>query len=884
MSKSEKYVYFFGQGMATARSPSITLLGNKGAQLAEMSRLKLPVPAGFTCTTEVCKHFLEKGAYPHYFEEQVLRALKRTSKVMDRKFGDPSNPLLVSVRSGSPVSMPGMMDSVLNIGINDEIARGLAKRGGEQFSLDCYRRFIQMYADVVLGLVSENEENPFETVLAEMRRKQKIISDYQLSVESLREIIKRFKAIVKKRSGKGFPTDPYQQLWGAIGAVFKSWNLPRAKMYRHDEGISDDWGTAANVQAMVFGNLGENSGTLVAFTRNPSTGENVFYGDFLPNAQGEDVVAGIRQPSPLSELNSLMPDIYNELNQYRRLLEKHYNDMQDFEATIESRKLWMLQTRSGKRTAQAAIRIAINMMQEGFFGKGEKAELEVLKRIMPEQVEQALHPQIDPKSKAKPIAEGIAASPGAVSGLAIFNANEARKRPTKDSVILVRPETKADDVQGFREGVLTQVGGITSHAGVVARGRNIPCVVGCHDIDIDPQKKLFRAGRITIRQGDLFTIDGSTGQVYQGEVPLIEQKLPDEFYKLLKIATKFKHLGVWTNADTPAETEMAYKFGAQGIGLCRTEHMFFKHNRIYLVRLMILSDDEKLTKETLAKLCQMQKRDFVSIFRAANGLPVTIRTLDPPLHEFLRIKTKRGIQKLADKLEISRKKLLERIENLSEENPMLGHRGCRLGISRQVVTEMQVKAIFSAACMVSSQGMKVQPKVMIPFVGDVNELVHQKRIVTQIAEEVMKQQGIRIVFKIGTMIEIPRACIVADKIAKVADFFSFGTNDLTQMTYAYSRDDAEKGFLPYYLEHKIISSNPFQTIDQDGVGELMRICVKRGKGAKSDLEIGICGEHGGDPTSIDFFENLELDYISCSSLRVPVAIVAAAKAALKKRR
>jgi pyruvate,orthophosphate dikinase len=881
---SKKYVYSFGQGIAKARSPSITLLGNKGAQLAEMSRLKLPIPAGFTCTTKVCKHFLEKDAYPDQFKEQVLRALKRTGRVMGRKFGDPGKPLLVSVRSGSPVSMPGMMDSVLNIGINDEIARGLVKHGGEQFSLDCYRRFIQMYADVVLGLVDENEVNPFETVLAEMRRKQKITSDYQLSIEGLKEIIKRFKATVKKRSGKDFPTDPYEQLWGSIGAIFKSWNLPRAKMYRHDEGVSGDWGTAANVQAMVFGNLGENSGTLVAFTRDPSTGENALYGDFLPNAQGEDVVAGIRQPFSLSKLADLMPEVYQELIHYRQLLEEHYGDIQDFEATIENGKLWMLQTRTGKRTAQAAIRIAVNMMQEGLFGKGEKAELEVLKRIAPEQVEQALHPQIDPRAKAKPIAEGLAASPGAVSGVAVFNADEARSWPGKVNVILVRPETKADDVHGFREAVLTTVGGMTSHAGVVARGRNIPCVVGCHDIDIDPPKKLFRAGRIIIRQGDLFTIDGSTGQVYQGEVPLIEQRLPDEFYKLLKIATKFKHLGVWTNADTPAETKMAYRFGAQGIGLCRTEHMFFKKNRIHLVRLMILSDDEKLTKETLAKLCQMQKRDFVSIFKAANGLPVTIRTLDPPLHEFLQIKTKRGIQKLADQLGISRKKLLERIGNLSEDNPMLGHRGCRLGISRQVITEMQVKAIFTAACSVSSQGIKVLPKVMIPLVGDVNELIHQKEIVTQVAEEVMKQHGIRIVYRVGTMIEIPRACLVADKIAKVADFFSFGTNDLTQMTYAYSRDDAEKGFLPFYFEHKILSANPFQTIDQDGVGELMRICVKRGKKINPDLEIGICGEHGGDPASIFFCHKLGLDYVSCSPWRVPVAIVAAAKAALKKRR
>ncbi|MCX5811183.1 MAG: pyruvate, phosphate dikinase [Proteobacteria bacterium] len=913
----KKFVYFFGGNKAEGGDDFKNLLGGKGAGLAGMVNLGIPVPPGFTITTEACVYFYKHDeTFPEGLKEQVLKNLKKVEDLMGKKFGDPKNPLLFSVRSGARVSMPGMMDTILNLGLNEKTMAGLAKlTGNEWFAYDCYRRFVQMYGDVVLGLKPQTKEenDPFEEIIEAKKREKKIKLDVELTVDDLKDLVASFKTIIKKKVGISFPEDPFEQLWGAIGAVFKSWNNERAIAYREMNNIPDDWGTAVNVQCMVFGNMGTDSGTGVAFTRGPSTGANAFYGEYLLNAQGEDVVAGTRTPIPINRnqkiadksvqpLEEVMPEIYTQLIKIGDILEKHYRDMQDVEFTIQNKKLWMLQTRNGKRTAFSAFKIAVDMVKEKLITKEE-----ALMRVEPEQLSQILRPLFDPKEKEKSLKSGnmvvigLNAGPGAATGKVVFNAEDAEAWAARgEHVILVRIETSPEDIRGMNaaQGILTARGGMTSHAALVARQMGKVCVAGCGELDIDYKKKTITVQNKTIKEGDYISIDGTTGEVFIGAMKTIPSEVlrviidktlkpkDSEIYKdfalLMTWADETRTLGVRTNADEPGQASIAVAFGAEGIGLCRTEHMFFEGDRIDAVREMIVADDTAGRVKALKKILPMQKKDFTDIFKVMNGLPVTIRTLDPPLHEFLP-HDKKDIKALAEKLNIPVKLLTGKIQSLHEANPMLGHRGCRLGIVYPEITRMQARAIFEAACEVKKKGIDVKPEVMIPLVGNVNELSIQKEIVENTAKDVMKEYGVKIDYKIGTMIEIPRAAITADEIAKVAEFFSFGTNDLTQTTLGMSRDDAGK-FLRFYVDHDIYPYDPFQRIDEGGVGKLMEIGIELGRKTRKDLKIGICGEHGGEPNSVEFCHRIGLNYVSCSPYRVTLAKLAAARAAVKEKR
>ncbi|MDZ7374259.1 MAG: pyruvate, phosphate dikinase [candidate division KSB1 bacterium] len=888
----KKWVYKFGGNSTEGNAKMKNLLGSKGANLAEMALLGIPVPPGFTITTEMCAvYYQTNGQFPPELEGQVKEAMAFVEKEMGATFGDPSNPLLVSVRSGAAISMPGMMDTVLNLGLNDETVQGLAKRtGNERFAWDSYRRFVQMYGDVVLGLKPESKEetDPFEAIIDELKEKKGYKYDTDMTVEDLKYLVAEFKKLIKQRKGVDFPQDPWEQLWGAIRAVFRSWNNERAITYRRLNKIPDDLGTAVNVQAMVFGNMGEDSATGVAFTRDPATGEKVFYGEYLVNAQGEDVVAGIRTPQPINRetktepdqvtLEEVMPEAYRTLVDIRDKLERHYKEMQDIEFTIQRGRLWMLQTRTGKRTAKAAIKIAVDMVKEGLIDKKT-----AIMRVSPEQLDQLLHPMFDPKAKKKVIAKGLPASPGAASGRVVFHADDAEEWNRRgEKVILVRLETSPEDVGGMHaaQGVLTARGGMTSHAAVVARGMGKTCVVGCGAIDVDYAKRQFTVGDLVVKEGDWISIDGSTGEVMLGQVPTVEPQLTGEFAELMSWVDEVRRLGVRTNADTPRDAQVARNFGAEGIGLCRTEHMFFEGDRIKAMREMILAEDEAGRRKALDKLLPYQKEDFIGIFRVMEGLPVTIRLLDPPLHEFLP-QDEQAQREMAEEMGVSVEKVKARVTALHELNPMLGHRGCRLGIAYPEITEMQARAIFEAACELAKQGVKVVPEVMVPLVGTLGEFVNQKEIIDRVAKETMQKYGVQVNYLVGTMIEVPRAAITADEIAKEAQFFSFGTNDLTQMTFGYSRDDVGK-FLPMYIEKGILKEDPFQVLDQEGVGQLVEMGVKRGRATRPDLKIGICGEHGGEPSSVEFCHRVGMNYVSCSPYRVPIARLAAAQAVIKE--
>ncbi|MBZ4672383.1 pyruvate, phosphate dikinase [Deferribacterales bacterium Es71-Z0220] len=871
---AKKFVYFFGNGKAEGDGKDKNLLGGKGAGLAEMTNLGIPVPPGFTITTEACIEYQKKHGYPEGMWEQTLEAMKKLEEAVGKNFGSTENPLLVSVRSGARVSMPGMMDTVLNLGLNDETVKGLAKASGnERFAYDSYRRFIQMFGDVVLGV----DHHKFEKVLRKMKQDRNVESDTELNAEDLKQLVAEYKKIVEDETGKPFPQDTTKQLEFAINAVFNSWDNQRAKTYRKLNKIPDDWGTAVNIVAMVFGNMGDDCGTGVAFTRNPSTGEKEFFGEFLINAQGEDVVAGIRTPEPIARLKDEMPEVFAQLEDVYKKLETHYKDMQDIEFTVERKKLYMLQTRSGKRTAKAAVKIAYDMFKEGLIDK----KTAVL-RVLPEQVDQLLHPMIDPKEKYATIAKGLPASPGAAVGKVVFSAEDAEKMAAAgEKVILVRNETSPEDIGGMHasEGILTATGGMTSHAAVVARGMGKCCVAGCGALKIDEAKKVFTVGDNVVKEGDFITINGSTGEVILGKVTLIEPELSGEFAEILKWADEFRTLGVRTNADTPHDSKIARDFGAEGIGLCRTEHMFFDGDRIDAVREMILAENEEGRRRALEKVKPYQKEDFIGIFKAMDGLPVTIRLLDPPLHEFIP-HTDEDIQKVADASGIPFDRLQKKAEELKEFNPMLGHRGCRLGITFPEIYEMQVYAIMEAACKVKKEGVKVLPEIMIPLVGHFKELSILKEMVNRVAEEVMNSYNDKIEYLVGTMIELPRAALTADEIAEYAEFFSFGTNDLTQTTLGLSRDDSGK-FLPEYVDKGIYKEDPFVSIDVSGVGQLVELGVTKGRKTRPNLKTGICGEHGGDPESIYFCQKVGLNYVSCSPYRVPVARLAAAHAALK---
>ncbi|MBI3013824.1 MAG: pyruvate, phosphate dikinase [Candidatus Tectomicrobia bacterium] len=873
---SKKYTYFFGNRAAEGAADMKNLLGGKGANLAEMTNLGIPVPPGFTISTEACAYFYENGrAHPPGLWDEVLENLKKVEAAMGSRFGDPGNPLLLSVRSGARVSMPGMMDTVLNLGLNDSTLQGLAKRAGnERFAFDSYRRFINMFGDVVLGM----KHSDFEEILHGKKKALGVKLDTDLEVEALKELVAAYKEKVRAAIGQDFPTDPLEQLKMAIDAVFASWNTPRAVTYRKIHGIPHNWGTAVNVQAMVFGNLGETSATGVAFTRDPGTGDKRFFGEFLINAQGEDVVAGIRTPMAISELKQKMPGLYKELEKIYRSLETHYRDMQDIEFTIQEGRLFMLQTRSGKRTAAAAVRIAVEMVKEGLISR-ETALL----RIEPEQLDQLLHPTVDPKAKVTVLAKGLPASPGAAVGKVVFTAEEAERQAVKgEKVVLVREETSPEDIGGMNaaQGILTARGGMTSHAAVVARGMGKCCVAGVGDIRIDEKKKQFNVKGVTVKEGNFITLNGSTGEVLDGKVNLVQPELGQNFATLMEWADAVRTLKVRTNADTPHDAQVARDFGAEGIGLCRTEHMFFEGNRIEAVREMIVAGDTAGRRAALAKILPMQKGDFKEIFRVMKDLPVTIRLLDPPLHEFLP-HTDREIEDLSKQMGVSAEALRNKVSSLREFNPMLGHRGCRLGISFPEIYEMQAQAIFEAACELAAVGFSIVPEVMIPLVGHVNELSIIKEQVIQVADRVMKDKGVKIKYLIGTMIELPRACLTADQIARDAEFFSFGTNDLTQTVFGLSRDDAGT-FLPYYVDQRILPDDPFVVIDRQGVGALMSIAVEKGRRTRPDLKLGICGEHGGEPSSVEFCHLLGLEYVSCSPFRVPIARLAAAQAALKQ--
>ena len=874
---AKKYVYFFGGGKADGRGAMKDLLGGKGAGLAEMTNLKIPVPAGFTITTEACNEFFNAGKkYPSGMWEQVLDNLKKVEKVMGIKFGDPVNPLLVSVRSGAKFSMPGMMDTVLNLGLNAATINAMIKKtGNERFVYDAYRRLITMFGSIVMGL----DRQKFEKSLEEMKKKKGVRLDTELSAHDLQALVEEFKIIYKRGTREDFPDDPLEQLKKAISAVFGSWFGDRAMKYRQLNDIPDNLGTACNIQSMVFGNLGDNSGTGVGFTRNPSTGQKKFFAECLINAQGEDVVAGIRTPLRIEELKKRLPKAYRELDVIYKKLEKHYKDMLDIEFTVQEEKLYMLQTRVGKRTAAAGLKIAIDMVKEKLIDKKT-----AILRIDPQQLDQLLHPMIDPKAPIKVIAKGLPASPGAAVGTVVFTAEDAEKAAERGlKVILVRTETSPEDIGGMdaAQGILTARGGMTSHAAVVARGMGKCCIAGCGVININELQKYFTVNDLIIKEGDYITLNGTTGEVMLGEAPLVTPELTGDFGTFMKWVDGFRKLGVRANADTPHDSGVARKFGAEGIGLCRTEHMFFAPERISAVREMILADDIDGRKRALAKLLPFQKEDFIGILTVMKGLPVTIRLLDPPLHEFLP-HTDEEINALAASMDVPAEKLKARNRALHEFNPMLGHRGCRLGITYPEIYEMQVRAIMEAACELSKKKVKVIPEIMIPLVGHVNELKMMRELTVKVAEEVQQRYKTKVSYTIGTMIELPRAAITADEIAPQADFYSFGTNDLTQTTFGLSRDDAGR-FLPYYIEKGILENDPFITIDQKGIGFLMKMGVEKGRSIKKNMKMGICGEHGGEPKSVEFCHKIGLNYVSCSPYRVPIARLAAAQAALMEK-
>ena len=877
----KKYVYFFDEAKVETKS----ILGGKGTGLAVMTHIGLPVPQGFTISTEACIEFNKnKSKFIEGLKKQINTNLKKLEAVSEKIFGDSENPLLVSVRSGAPVSMPGMMDTILNLGLNDNTITGIIKKtNNERFAYDSYRRFVQMFGNVVLGIDHDHFEEIFNTI----KKENNVKLDTEVDIEGLKKLVQKYKKMIEKVTGKDFPEDPREQLDMAINAVFKSWDNKRAITYRKINKIPDDLGTAVNVQEMVFGNMGEDSGTGVGFTRNPSTGKKEYYGEYLLNAQGEDVVAGIRTPLALSKLENDLPEVYKELTKIVDILENNYKDVQDYEFTIEKGKLYLLQTRTGKRTAQAAVKIAVDMVKEGIINK-EQAIL----RVEPNQLNQLLHKRIDPTAKSEIIAKGLPASPGAAYGKVVFSADEAEALGQKDEkVILVRTETTPDDIHGMVEaqGVLTSRGGMTSHAAVVARGMGKSCVAGCSELNINTKKGIIQVNDITIKKGDSITIDGGTGEVFLGKVPTIDPEISKEFKTILSWANKMKRLGVYANADTPEDAQKARELGAEGIGLCRTEHMFMEQERLPIVQEMIMADTKEQRAEALKKLLPMQRNDFYGILKAMSGLPVIIRLLDPPLHEFLpkheeliievtKLKMKNtNLKKIEEK-----EKLLEKVESLRELNPMLGLRGCRLGILYPEIYKMQVEAILEAAIALTKKKIKVKPEIMIPLVGHVNEFNLLCNMAKTIADEKIEAAGVKLKYKVGTMIELPRAALTADKIAKEAEFFSFGTNDLTQTTFGISRDDAEGKFLLRYVDEKILEDNPFEVLDQEGVGQLVKMATNLGRKTRHDLEVGICGEHGGEPKSVEFCHSIGLNYVSCSPYRVPIARLAAAQAVIKE--
>lgn len=905
---SEKRVYTFGNGKAEGKADMRNLLGGKGANLAEMNLIGVPVPPGFTITTDVCNEYYEVGKEQVVLllKKEVEDSVKHIETLMNSKFGDPTNPLLVSVRSGARASMPGMMDTILNLGLNDTVVVGLAeKTGNERFAFDSYRRFVQMYGDVVLGMKPENKEDidPFEAIIQDVKAKRGIKLDNEMNVEELKLLVKLFKEAIKKQTGKDFPTDPMEQLWGAICSVFDSWMNDRAILYRKMEGIPQEWGTAVNVQAMVFGNMGDTSATGVCFSRDAGSGENIFNGEYLVNAQGEDVVAGIRTPQQITKEGSLrwakqqdideevrftkypsmeecMPEVFEQLNAIQDKLEKHYHDMQDMEFTVQDGKLWFLQTRNGKRTGTAMVKIAMDLLHEG-----EIDEKTALKRCEANKLDELLHPVFDKEAltQAKVLTRGLPASPGAACGQIVFFADDAtRWHDDGHQVIMVRIETSPEDLAGMSaaEGILTARGGMTSHAAVVARGMGKCCVSGAGAIIIDYKKRTIDIDGIVLREGDYISLNGSTGEVYFGEVKTKPAEVTGDFAELMDLCSKYTKLVVRTNADTPHDAEVASNFGAVGIGLCRTEHMFFENEKIKAMREMILANSTEERERALDKLLPYQKQDFYGILKCMDGMPVNIRLLDPPLHEFVP-HTLEGQQAMADEMGVSVKFIQDRVNSLSEANPMLGLRGCRLGNTFPEITAMQTKAILGAAIQLKKEGFNPMPEIMVPLVGIVNELDIQEAIIRKTAKKLFEKEGLEIEFKVGTMIEIPRAALTADLIAKKAQYFSFGTNDLTQMTFGYSRDDIAS-FLPSYLEKKILDVDPFQVLDQDGVGQLIKIAVNKGRATRKNLKCGICGEHGGEPSSVKFCHHVGLNYVSCSPFRVPIARLAAAQAAVEE--
>jgi len=910
MSQNPKRVYTFGAGQAEGKADMKNLLGGKGANLAEMNLIGVPVPAGFTITTETCVEYNKQGKekVTELLRDDVVNAVRHIENIMNARFGDSQNPLLVSVRSGARVSMPGMMDTVLNLGLNDEVVQGMvAKTGNPRFVWDSYRRFVQMYGDVVLGLKPEKKEDidPFEEIIEQVKHEKGVANDLALATEDLMELVRRFKAAVKDRTGHNFPADPWVQLWGAIYAVFDSWDNPRAQLYRKMNNISAEWGTAVNVQSMVYGNMGNDCATGVAFTRDAGTGENLFNGEFLVNAQGEDVVAGIRTPqqitvegsrrwaklqgiseqeraSKYASLEEVMPDVYKHLDDIQHKLEAHYRDMQDLEFTIQNNRLWLLQTRNGKRTGAAMVKIAMDLLAEGAID-----EKTALLRCEAAKLDELLHPVFDKEAlkKVKVLAKGLPASPGAATGKIVFFADEAESIVAADKkakVVLVRIETSPEDLAGMyaAQGILTARGGMTSHAAVVARGMGKCCISGAGQLKIDYRARTLTVDGVTYKEGDWISLNGSTGEVLDGQVPTRDADLSGDFGKLMDLCDKLTKMKVRTNADTPHDSQVARNFGAQGIGLCRTEHMFFDGERIKAVREMILAETEEGRRKALAKLLPMQREDFEGIFTAMNGLPVTVRLLDPPLHEFVPHEDDNQAE-MAAEMGIDAKRVKEIVDSLHEVNPMLGHRGCRLGNTYPEITEMQARAIIEAALNVQDKGIVPVPEIMIPLIGTKAEFVMQEQLIRATAEKVFAERGKRVHYLVGTMIEIPRAALVADTVAEAAEFFSFGTNDLTQMTFGYSRDDIGK-FLPIYLEKGLLKHDPFQVLDQEGVGQLVEMGTRKGRSSRPDLKVGICGEHGGEPSSVKFCHRVGMNYVSCSPFRVPIARLAAAQAAVEE--
>ena len=904
----EKRIYTFGNGQAEGKADMRNLLGGKGANLAEMNLIGVPVPPGFTITTDTCNEYFEKGKdeVVALLKDEVAKSVAHIENLMNSKFGDAENPLLVSVRSGARASMPGMMDTILNLGLNDTVVAGLAaKTGNERFAYDSYRRFVQMYGDVVLGMKPVNKEDidPFEAIIEKVKEQRSITLDNELTVDELKQLVTLFKEAIKQQTGKDFPNDPMEQLWGAICAVFDSWMNERAILYRKMEGIPAEWGTAVTVMAMVFGNMGDSSATGVCFSRDAATGENIFNGEYLVNAQGEDVVAGIRTPQQITKegsqrwakqqcieeevraskypsMEEAMPEIYAQLNALQDKLEKHYHDMQDMEFTVQEGKLWFLQTRNGKRTGTAMVKIAMDLLAEG-----EIDEKTALERCEPNKLDELLHPIFDKQAlaQAKVLTRGLPASPGAACGQIVFFADDAKEwHEAGRQVVMVRIETSPEDLAGMSaaEGILTARGGMTSHAAVVARGMGKCCVSGAGAINVDYKTRTVEIDGVVLKEGDYISINGSTGEVYFGQVKTKPAEVSGDFAKLMDLCNKYTKLVVRTNADTPHDAEVARGFGAVGIGLCRTEHMFFEADKIKAMREMILSENQEGRKKALAKLLPFQQKDFNGILKAMDGHPVNIRLLDPPMHEFVPHDLA-GQQAMADEMGVSVQKIQQRVNSLSEANPMLGHRGCRLGNTYPEITEMQTRAILGAAIQLKKEGFDPHPEIMVPLIGIVNEFDLQEKVIRDTAKELFAQEGIEIPFKVGTMIEIPRAALTADYIAKKAEYFSFGTNDLTQMTFGYSRDDIAS-FLPVYLEKKILNVDPFQVLDQNGVGQLVKMAVEKGRSTRPDLKCGICGEHGGEPSSVKFCHRVGLNYVSCSPFRVPIARLAAAQAAVEE--